>query len=360
MTKFITKSLLSVLLVVIIHSFASAQTTNDYFLLPAGSITLPEGASVQLKIYFADVTGALHTGVSDFEKTVPGWYLNGKEPGKGNAAEGKLSVSLPIEQATYTAPQSLPPQNPVIVSVNFRANDSTKEQTTLLCSIRIVAPKNKWYVSYTCSNYKYNSKSSSSENSTDESHASGNASMVVDAPPPEASGYVHFSAPDQDKLENESVSGSISTNSNSISRDINGTVVEKTIRNQSGAADNEKAGIEFEYDPQNANVVGINAGILFNMNDVDKFWKWDDNSHSLKLVDTDNHSQKDQSAILIGTSAQTVSKTRTGFTIDYSSGKDTSYTDMFGAKYVERSGLTYHVDIKYLKGNDHSPAKKND
>jgi hypothetical protein len=360
MKKLLIISAMPVLLAVLLPGFASGQTTADYFLVPGDSVTVPEGYSQQLSIWSADYTGNLHEGVSDITKTIPGWYLNGKEPGKENPDEGKLSVSLPIEHASYTAPQSLPPQNPVMVSVNFRANDTTKEQTTLLCMIRVIAPKNKWYISYTCSSYKYSSKKSSSDNSIDESQASGNASLVVDAPPADASGYIHFDAPGQDKLENQSVSGSMSENSSDISRDLNGAIIEKTIRKYSGEADHQNAGIEFEYDPEHPHDVGLNAGILFNVKGTDKFWKWDYDSHSLKLVDTDNHSENDKTDMLLGTVGQSVKKTKTGFTIDYSAGKDTSYTDMLGTEHVERSGLSYHVNISYIKGNNQSSGKKND
>lgn len=339
------------------HGTTYGQTTNDYALSTGDSISLPEGSSQQLFIWWFDNNGTPHMGLSDLE-SVPTWNINGKL--NANPDEGDIELSAPFEfdHATYTAPRSLPPQNPVVISVRFPANDTTKEMTTLLCRVYVIAPKNKWYISYNCISYKYTSTKSSSENNTYEYHAYGNASMVVDAPPPDTYGYAHFNAPAENKLENASMSGSMEENSSDLTLGFHGTIVEKDVRHYTGQPNLQFNGIEFEYDPQNIDANGLNAGITFNLKCTDIFWKWDDNSRSLKLVDTYNHTEDNGDEIMMGGQGKTIKKTKAGFIIDYHASKDTSYTDVMGAKHKERSGLMYHGTISYIKDNNRSQGKK--
>lgn len=118
------------------HSTTYGQTTNDYSLSTGDSISLPEGSSQQLFIWWFDNDGTPHMGVRNFAKSNADWKLNGKR--NANPDEGILTVALGFDHATYTAPRSMPPQNPAVISVRFQPNDTTKEMATLLCRVYVV------------------------------------------------------------------------------------------------------------------------------------------------------------------------------------------------------------------------------
>lgn len=349
------KTVVSLFATLFLVTCANAQQTDNYVLLPGDTCMIPEGATEPLTILWHEANGELRKGTSDLLESTPVWYINGKPFNQADLNEGKLVMDPTLTHPIYTAPEGQPPQNPVNISVRFKPNDSSKEMTILICNVRVIAPKNKWFISFTCSKYDYKSKTSAEEEYVEESHASGSASMVVDAPPPDPSGQVNFSTGEGgNKLVDFTVSGNWSKHISDITRDMNKTIVEKTIRDYTGTPV-RRQGIEFEYDPSPGGGAGLNAGIAFNQRGTDKFWKWDSNVFKLKLVDTNDATS--ESGTNLGVGSSNMHKTNSGFTFDYSESKDTSYT-ILGEKNILQSGKKYHVTVSYEKGGKHSPAKK--
>ena len=348
------KTVVSLVATLFLITCVNAQQTPNYVLLPGDTCMMMEGATQDLTILWFETNGVVRKGISDFLVSSPIWYINGKPFNQADPKEGKLVMDPTLAHPTYTAPEGQPPLNPVNISVRFKANDSSKEMTILICNVRVIAPKNKWFISFTCSKYDYKSKTSAEEEYVEESHASGSASMVVDAPPPDPSGQVNFSTGEGgNKLIDYTVSGNWSYHSSDITKSIN-TIVEKTIRDYTGTPF-RRQGIEFEYAPSPGGGAGLNAGIAFNQRGTDKFWKWDSNAFKLKLVDTNDATS--ESGTTLGVGSNNMHKTKNGFTFDYSESKDTTYT-ILGEKNVLQSGMQYHATVSYEKEKKHTPAKK--
>ncbi|HEY5367370.1 MAG TPA: hypothetical protein VIJ75_00135 [Hanamia sp.] len=213
----------------------------------------------------------------------------------------------------------------------------------------IVNVEKKWVVSYTVNSYSSNSQTGGADEMKDESHAHGRVSMIVDAAAPLASGYTSFNTGEGDKLIQFDVSGNWEERRSDITREY-GVIVEKTLRNYTGEAD-KKVGIEFTYDPSPDGGVTLNSGISFNKRGNDKFWKFDYDSHSLKLVDNSDASSSYGFNLGVGHSKDIVKRTKNGFTIDYNQSKDTSYT-IDGERHVLKSGTQYHVIISWMSANN--------
>lgn len=346
----LVKIISSLLVISFIPNLSQAQVTSNYVLSPGPAWTLPTGSTMDLSIIWIDPDGQIHEGVNEYVNNVePLWTINGKQTYNSNPADGRLTLNPDkTKPTTYTAPDKIPFQNPVTIAVRFKTNDSSKEETTLMCNVKIVNAPKKWYISYTCSSYEFNSQTGDEDEFTDESHAIGNASMIVDAAAPEASGYTSIHTGEGDSVIESDVSGNWEEHRKHISRE-SGVVVEKIVRNFSGKA-TKNIGIEFVYDPAPDGGVTLNSGINFDQTGNEKFWRLDYDSRSLKLVDSDNPSSSSGYNLGIGLSSDIVKRTKHGFTIDNSQSKDTSYT-ILGEKHLSRSGLQYHVTITWMNAN---------
>lgn len=342
--------------------FTRGQSVANYVLVPGYSFILPVDEKLPLSIQWIDDKGNPHFGTNDFRMhdLLPDWTINGQQSNANNP-EGNLSVDLSFAKAVYTAPSRIPVKNPVLVAVKFPANDTTKEMVTLICRIEIVNPANKWYITYNCSESNTSTITSVNRQFSDERHAIGNGSMLVKSGSADPSGYVLINTGEDDTLEKYTVSGTSSERISDISKNTNGEIEEKTMRNYSGKPDNDKNrnGIEFEYDPAPGGVKGLAAsGITFNITGTDEFWKMDENTGQLKKI-TNDVNEEDANGILMGSSEDKITKSKDGFTIDFSMSKDTSYTDFTGEKHTNRSTKQYHMTLSRKKSKSVSQNEIN-
>lgn len=121
-----------------------AAPATDQILLPRGEISVPVGARVDLHIYDIDSSGAIRQAAAILP--IPTWMLNGKLPDVADASEGKLTVNLTLTDATYVAPDKIPPVNPVAVSVQLSSPGPGQPQATLICNIRITDLENHFQI----------------------------------------------------------------------------------------------------------------------------------------------------------------------------------------------------------------------
>lgn len=344
----------------ILLSFTSlasfSQTINDYALVPGPSFLLPAGEKMNLSIQWFELNGTPHKGISD-PSEIPEWTINGHAVNNLNKADGDLSIDLGFGNATYTTPDFIPATNPVTIAVRFHPNDSTKELITLLCNVKIIDPGNKWYISYTYTGSGSSSEISQTEEHTKSSHTNASVAMLVRAAPPQEDGSVIINTGEGDSLSDYSISGNMAERISDVSRYFNGEIEERTLREYTGQPAKEKPGIEFQYDPAPDGVKGLaGAGINFKINGTEKFWKPDINTRKLKETDevvTDQNGGN----ILLGSSKDILKKTKDGFTIDNTTSKDTTYTDILGKKYASHTSIEYHMVISRRKIKDASPYK---
>ncbi len=341
--------LLFILILVTIRSHSYGQSVNNYLLIPGSTSLLPVDEQMKFSIYWYSDDGILHEGVNSFSKNqLPEWTINGQTWTSQNPANGKLSVDLGFEKATYTAPSKVPATNPVVIAVRFHASDTSKEMVTLICNLKIIDPGNKWYVSFTYSGKSFSSDKSASEERTNSSQVTGSASMLINGTPPDKDGHVTINTSEGDSIVSYSSSGQWSEKILEISRDLTGAITEKTIRNHEGTVTKDKNGIEFEYDPSPGGIKGLaGAGLDYSGDGKEEFYSLDDNN---RLVKKDENNGPFGTNILLGHDKDVLKKTSNGFTIDYVEKKDTSYTDILGAVHKVTSNVEYHVTIS-RKGN---------
>ena len=326
-----------------------AQNITNYYLLP-NDITLPVGEKMDLNIYWIDSIGNIHTGSNAILKEAPPvWTINGQPSTATNTSEGSIHSGLSMTGGVYTAPGKVPPINPVTAAVKIRANDSTKEEVTLVCNIKIVDPGQNWFFAYTCLKTSEETIKSTFQDFTKQIKAIGSASMLVDAPPPEKNGYVIINTEQEsDHAINPRVNGFYNFHEDDIRKAPNGNTEERTLRNYAGTPAHTQ-GLLFEYDPSLKGFKGgiQGAGISFDVTGNDEFWKPDTYTNKLKKT-IEKTSEKAYDGIGLGSNNDNVKKIKNGFSIDFSQSKDSSYTDIEGAKHTINSMEQYHAVLLWV------------
>ncbi len=329
---------------------AGAQDANDYVLVPGSSQLLPQGESLSLAIQWIGLDGTPHAGVyGGVNSRVPEWTVNGKPLDRQDPAEGRLTVDLSLERATYRAPGGLPPVNPVTVAVRFQSSDTSRSLVILVCEIQVVQPANQWYVTFSF----HGSQLSEDRSATEEHHyqrrEAGSGSLLIRGAPPERDGSVSLNT-EYDSIVASRASGSWAERIEDVTRDLNGAIEEKTIRNHRGNAHPQPNGIAFSYDPSPGGIRGLaGAGLGFDKRGQDQFFTRDDHN---QWVETDETVEEPEGhRVLLGRSADQVTRTRNGFQIDFRQTRDTTYTDERGMRHEEHSELEYHVTISRGKAN---------
>lgn len=328
-----------------------AQVTSNYVLSPAPAWTLPTGATMELSIVWYDSDGTLHKGINEYvHNDEPIWTINGKRTYNSNPKDGKLTLNPNNTKATiYTAPDKIPSTNPVNIAVSFKANDSSKEQTILMCNVKIVAAPKKWVVSFNYNKTVSETDKSEVQERTDKSSANANCVMIIKGYPPRR-GQTLINTGDGDSVVSYSSSGHYTRNLRDIEEDINGKETEKTIRNYSGTVNKIPPGIEFEYDPGPGGVKGIaGGGLSFDVSGTDEFWKRDIDNDKW-IVTKNDDSSPNGAGVSLGNPKDILKKTSDGFTIGYNNSKDTSYTED-GTRHAIHSTETYHVTISWMNEN---------
>lgn len=348
-SKLLVYRSLFIFLFALFCQYGHAQNVFNYVLVPGSTSILPVDEQMKFAIQWYSDDGTPHEGVNAFSgKQLPEWTVNGQPWTNQNPVNGKLSVDLTFEKATYTAPSKIPATNPVVIAVRFHASDASKEMITLICSVKIIDPGNKWYVSYTYSGSSFRSDKSVSEQRTYSNEITGAASMLINGTPPEKDGHVIINTSEGDSIVSFSSSGQWTEKILEISRDISGAIIEKTTRNHEGTPTKDKTGIEFEYDPSPDGAKGLaGAGLNYSGGGKEEFYSLDDNN---RLVKKDENDGPFTTNILLGHDKDILKKTSRGFIIDYSEKKDTTYTDILGVVHKATSNVEYHVTIT-RKGN---------
>lgn len=326
-----------------------AQSVNDYNLLPGPEIILPIGESADFKIYWSNVIGTPNFGTkTQFSNvTPPAWTLNGKLSGLPASSEGRLVRDLTFTKAAYYAPDKVPKINPVTIAVKFKANDSSKEEVTLVCNVKIVDPGQNWFFAYICSKSSKETIRSSFRDFTKTTKAIGSASMLIDASPPQ-DGYVIINTEQGDKVISSRVNGIYNFYQSDVEKAPNGNLQEKTLRNYAGTPVKSQ-GLLFEYDPSLKGFKGgiQGAGISFDVTGTDEFWKEDVNLYKLKKT-INKVSEKYYDGILLGSNDENIKKIKNGFSMDFSQSKDSSYTDILEAKHTIISKEQYHAVLLWV------------
>lgn len=256
-----------------------AQTVNDYLLIPDPEMILPIGGSTKLTIYWNTGIGTPQFGTKTqfLNVTPPTWTLNGKPSNAPANSEGRLLRDLTFTTAAYYAPDKVPKINPVTIAVKFRANDSTKEEVTLVCNVKIVDPGQNWVFTYTCTQSSLETWESPHKEHTRKINVNGYGYLVVDAPP-EQDGYVSINTEQGDPVIRFSVNGNYSYNESTISTGLNNEIEEKRITNYSGKPE-QKQGLLFEYNLKDKGDQGgiQDAGMSFDITRTDEIWNHDAN-----------------------------------------------------------------------------------
>lgn len=342
--------LIVLLVLLFIKVNSDAQNASDYVLFPGNTFILPVDQQMKFAIQWITIDDLkMHLGINSYsKKQLPVWTINGEPSSNQNPANGKLIVDLGIETATYTAPSKIPTVNPVTIAVRFYASDTSKEMVTLICNVKIVDPDNKWYVSFTYLGFNSKSDKSATEERTSQNNVTGSASMLIDGTAPDKDGNITINTSEGDNIVSYASSGQWGENILEISKDLNGVINEKTIRDHKGTVTKDKNGIEFEYDPSPGGIKGLTAaGLNYYGVGKDQFYVRNNNN---KLVKKDESDGPFTATILLGHENDVLKKTAKGFVIDYIEKKDTSYTDVLGAVHKASSYVEYHVTIS-RKGN---------
>lgn len=322
---------------------ATAQTqANDYVLMPGSSFMVPEGGRLTLHILYLSPEGNPYEGIGKgSEAQAPQWMINGDPVPYHDALEGNLTPQF--ISATYDAPRSaLPPKNPVVISASFHPSDTSKELITLICNVQVVVPAQKWYVAFTYSESSHSTEHSATQSNDAARTIHGSAAMLIDAAAPDKEGHVSINT-GYDSITNYTSSGSWSAISTEISKDMDGSIRERTMRSYSGIPTG-RSGIEFEYDPSPGGIKMLtNAGLVFNQTGKEDFWQRDDNGemkHTSSVANSDYGT-----GITLGGNGAVVKKINDGFSIDYTKHTDTSYTDVSGTAHQVVSSVNYNVTI---------------
>ena len=147
--------------------------------------------------------------------------------------------------------------------------------------------------------------------------------MLIKGTPPDEDGSVTINTVESDTLVAYSSSGNWSQKIMDVSKDLNGTLHEKTVRNYSGVVTKDKNGIEFEYDTSPGGIKGVaGAGLSYSRKGREQFFKRDQNN---QMAETDEivNDEKGET-ILLGSCRDIVKKTTNGFEIDGFEKSDTN------------------------------------
>jgi hypothetical protein len=129
------------ILVVMIQAFhfGKSQDASNYTMFPAGGATIFTGGKVQISFQYIGTNGLLAKGTSD--ASMGRWTIDGKFQGQQDPAEGSLKVLDGLKATTveYTAPDKIPPVNPVAIAVSFHPSADSKSLVTLVCNVTVVS-----------------------------------------------------------------------------------------------------------------------------------------------------------------------------------------------------------------------------
>ncbi len=115
-----------------------SQDASNYTMFPGASATVFTGSKLQLSFQYIATNGSLIKGTSDASMGI--WTINGNPAGQGDPAEGTLKITDGLKATTvqYTAPDKVPPTNPVAIAVTFHPNAGGKSNVTLICNVSVV------------------------------------------------------------------------------------------------------------------------------------------------------------------------------------------------------------------------------
>jgi hypothetical protein len=344
--RYLTAKIMPSALAMLLVWNAGAQTqAGGYVLLPGPSFMVTAGGSLTLQIQHYSESGNVYEGIGNSDEIQAArWMINGNPVPYQDAFEGNLMPKF--ISATYHAPRNLPPKNPVVISASFHPSDTSRELITLVCNVQVVAPAQQWYVAFTYVESSYRSDHSSTQSTTATHMISGSAAMLIDAPPPDKDGYVSINT-GYDSITNYTSSGSWSAMSTEISKDLTGSIREKTVRNSSGHPEG-RSGMEFEYDPSPDGIKMLtDAGLVFDQTGNEDYWIRDQNGNMKHTSSAANSNYG--TSITLGGNGAVVKKINNGFTINYTKHTDTSYTDISGGIHRLSSSVDYHVTITRSK-----------
>lgn len=333
----ITSTLISVLFS-LITAKASAQTALDYYVLPMNT-QVPIGEKMTFRLQYHDKDFHPQNGVNTYTTGgPPAWAILGT-----NGDAGSVKSDLNGFSAVYTAPGKVPKNNPVILTVKFKANDTSKEEVTILCHLHVIDPGQNWFFNYTCTQSFEEIRKSPHEEHTKRRYGSGAGSIIIDAPP-EQDGYVIINTGEGDQVISSTANGTYNFYEKDLTTEPNNEIDEKTIRKYSGVAEKGQ-GLEFEYNSKDKGDQGgiQGAGISFDVMGTDEFWNHDANGKLRKFTNQVN--EKSWARILLGHKEDKVSKIKNGFSINYSQSKDTTYTDAHGDEHTLKSMEQYHAEL---------------
>ncbi len=132
------KKILLCVLFVQVFAIGYSQDASNYTMFPGASATVFTGGKLQLSFQYIATNGLLIKGTSDASMGI--WTINGNPAGQGDPAEGILKITDGLKATTveYTAPDNIPPRNPVAIAVSFHPNAGGKSNVTLICNVSVV------------------------------------------------------------------------------------------------------------------------------------------------------------------------------------------------------------------------------
>lgn len=129
------------LLVILVQSFhlGKSQDASNYTMFPAKGATVFTGGKVQISFQYIGTNGALVKGTSD--ASMGNWTIDGKIRDQQDPAEGSLRITDGLKATTveYTAPDKVPPRNPVAIAVSFHPSADSKSLVTLICNVTVIS-----------------------------------------------------------------------------------------------------------------------------------------------------------------------------------------------------------------------------
>lgn len=118
------------------------STAMDYFFFPGNEISIPPNAKVLLS-----VKQMVNDIPADAFLSHEQWLIDGKDLSNQNKDEGNFKLqTLQFDKGNYTAPSTVPPHNPVIITLSFQP-EGQKEKIVLYCRIHIIDKENYFYLS---------------------------------------------------------------------------------------------------------------------------------------------------------------------------------------------------------------------
>lgn len=116
--------------------FASAQTVDDYSLLPGAATTLSPGQKISITIQRTE-KGITRLGAMD---PSPVWTINGHDLLHLQNSDGNINFKdADFSNAIYTAPATMPKTNPAMVVVKFHPTGLPEDKSIVIlqCAITI-------------------------------------------------------------------------------------------------------------------------------------------------------------------------------------------------------------------------------